>query len=329
MYRIGAPLLAAGLFVLAAGCHARTVQGIAAAGLRCVQVLVPSLYFYSVLAGFAVSSGMLRLTRCLRPLCRVLHLDAELLAVLLFSQIAGYPVGAQLLHGMYREGRITRAQEGRLACVCMGAGPGFVLGTVGGVLPPRTARWLLLSVSLPGVLLGLVILRGERTAGAPAGTPPGLAVLLTDAVERAAQAMLRICAMVLLFGALTALLDPVMPGTLPWRSVLEVSFLTREALPLPAAAALLAFGGLCVHCQVAAVCEGALPWGRLLLCRGICAAGAGVLCYALLHVFPQALPAAVIPGTAVQPSAHPLPGLCLMLMSVLLVLRPGGIRQKR
>ena len=308
--------------------HTAAAQGIAAAGERCVQVLVPSLYFYAVLAGLAVSGGMLRgMARMLRPVCRLLRVDGELLSVLLFSQIGGYPVGAQLLHGMRLEGRISPAQEQRLVCVCMGAGPGFVLGTVGAGLPGRTALWLLMSVCLPDLVLGICLLRGECTRPPVSGGIPRFAVLVTQAAGGAARAMLRICAMVLLFGGVMPLLEPVMSPAWPWRSVLEVSFLGREALPLPAAAALLAFGGICVHCQIAAIGEGRLPWGRFLACRCICAVLSGLLCRAGLLLFPQALPVMLMEGTAVRSSAHPLPGLCLLLMSVLLVLHPGGVPQ--
>ncbi|MDE5565154.1 MAG: hypothetical protein K2I93_08345, partial [Oscillospiraceae bacterium] len=128
--------------------HVQVSAGVLAAGERCVRVLVPSLYLYSILAAVCTKSGLLAAKG-----------RGGLAAVLLFSQFGGYPVGAQLLHGMRKNGCLTAEEERWMLCVCIGCGPGFLLGTVCSQMPLRAGLWMLLSVSLPNLLAGVLLLR--------------------------------------------------------------------------------------------------------------------------------------------------------------------------
>ncbi len=320
----------AGLLLLMAGAavfHEAVGQAVWQAGSRCVTVLVPSLYFFTILAGLFVSSGMLE-TAAL-PLRRLPGVDGRLLMAVLFSQIGGYPVGAQLLHSMYRCGSLTAAQERRMLCVCMGCGPGFLLGTVCAGLPPQMSAWLMVSVSLPNLIIMPFLARGISLPRQDSRKQDGVR-LLTDAVEHAAAAMLKICAMVMAFAAVTAVLGALLHGmplpqrvTAMCRSVLEISCITEYMArggSYPAAAALLSFGGICVHLQAAAICEGNVDWLRFWLCRGLAAVLACLLAAVGVHfLFADALPVQLSVPQAALEHGSVLPGCCLLLMSVMLL----------
>lgn len=319
-------LTGAGTLVVLAGAvclHTRMQEAVLAAGERCVTVLIPSLFLFSILAAFSVRTGLLYLlTRPGAGLCRRLRIEPELAGVLLFSQMGGYPAGAQMLRAM--GSRLAPGDVRRLQCVCIGCGPGFLLGTVGAGAPVQSVAWLLLSVSLPNLVLGGILLRGIRLEGEPqTGTEP-LAVSLTASVESASAAMLKICGMVMAFAALMGMAG--IPDALV-QSLLEISCLTvylRQGGTLPTAVGLLCFGGVCVHLQTAAITGRGLPW-YFWPVRLLAAAAAYGLCMAGMQLMPAAaVPAVLLEEQAAPAVGDPVPGLCLAVMAVLLLRCRGG-----
>lgn len=318
-------------------CHAGVQAEVLKAGERCVRVLIPSLYFFSILAACCVRSGLL---------CRISagkklwSMDGYLLTVVIFSQLGGYPVGAQLLHAMRMNGTIPAEQERRLLCICMGCGPGFLLGTVCNRLSPGLAAWVMLSVCLPNLLLAWFLTKGETVPGA--GKCSGVR-LLTESVESAASAMLKIAGMVMGMAAVLGILEEtglfgLLGGftSVPERTVsflktiAEVSCVTeflQNGGSLPAAAALLSFGGICVHLQAAAICEGNLSWLRFWGIRALCSVMTYAICLSGIRLlFPDAVPTSLMmQQQAAVCGGSVLPGICLLVMSVLLLKRQSRI----
>ncbi len=300
-----------------------TVRGeLLSAGERCLTVLIPSLYLYSLLAAFCIRSGGLA------ALSRIFGKNGMLLAVLLFSQLAGYPVGAQLLHEMELAGSLNKPQLRRALCVCIGCGPGFLLGTVCCGMPLGLALWMLLSVSLPNLVLGAVMLR-KCHVSAELPTFPGLSYALTSSAESAAGAMLKISAMVMAFAGVTGIAEgfgafsPLPERTAAGiRTILEVSCVAeymRLGGSLPWAAAFLAFGGICVHLQIAAI-AGAPHWLRFWGCRVISAGCAyGICLLGVKFLFHDAVAVNLMQTRTALTNGSILPGACLLLMSVLLL----------
>ena len=327
--KYGRMAVAAAFFAAAAVFHAQVCGSILAAGERCLVVLVPSLYLYSITAAVCTRSGLLNAGG-----------RGSIAAVVVMSQLGGYPLGAQLVYGLYRSGSITEDEAKRMLCVCIGCGPGFLFGTVCRGLPVRAALWMLLSVSLPNLLCAAVLLRKIRPETQRTERLHG-ARLLTESVETAAGAMLRICGMVLamagcmavaeglgLFG-LSAMLHPGAPPFL--RAMLEVSCLVEWSGGLPMAAALLTFGGICVHLQVASVSGGLLPWAKFWAVRLLCSGMAYALCsLGMPYLFREVQSAALMYGAAPeQRQAHWLPGACLLVMSVLVLYRSYVVCKKK
>ena len=152
--KINSVFFISGMLLLFSGAvyfHEQVGDSILNAGERCILVILPSLYFFSVLAAFCVKSGFLEI------LAKPFGKDAVLWLTVFFSQIGGYPVGAQLLHNLYQEGRISRNLEQKLLCACVGCGFGFLFATVGGSTRNALLIWLILSIpnfpNLPITLL--------------------------------------------------------------------------------------------------------------------------------------------------------------------------------
>ncbi len=312
-------LLISGMLVLfwcAVFFHSQIGQAVLYAGERCIRIILPSLYFFSILAAFCVRSGFLEI------LARPFGKNADLWLIVFFSQIGGYPVGAQLLHNMYQEGRISRKLEQNLLCACIGCGFGFLFATVGDSVRKALLIWLMLSI--PNFLLAGFFLHSEKNRNQKTKFPEQrpFSVLLTESVESAAAAMLKICGMILAFGAGMGILQGVFGklSALP-ASILEVSNLSdymKNGGFLPAAAGLLSFGGLCVHCQIVAVCENHLDWKKFLLCRILTAVCSGLLCqFGMKFLFPEQMPV-FLTETFVSVHDEPsrIPVCCLLVMSV-------------
>lgn len=325
-----------GILLLAAGIcfHAEISAAVLASGARCVQILIPSLYLFSVLASLLVRSGILEILavpihRCSR---KILHMDGDLLMILLFSQIAGYPIGAQLLRQMQE--RFPERRMEMFLPVCFGCGPSFLMGTVCALrgLPMDAAGVLLLSMILPNLLIASVIAWKMdfrcRSSLCPRGSFN--ARTFTESVENGASAMLKICSMVLVFAACMGIAGGLLQE-IPTeysdilRCVLEISCITeylQNGGSLPMAAALLSFGGICVHLQNAAIFGEKFSWRIFWMLRltaaactyGICRMGMTWLCDDAAPVF--------LPMNPCRPeitAGSIVPSVCLMLMAILLL----------
>lgn len=282
-------------------------------------MILPSLYLFSVLAAFCVKSGFLEMLA--RDLQKIFKSHAVLWLIVFFSQIGGYPVGAQLLHTMYQEGNISQEQEKNLLCCCMGCGFGFLFAIVGENL--RTALLLWLIITVPNFILAVFFLRSVPEIKKDSiSEKKSFSVLLTESVENAAGAMLKICGMILAFGAFMGILNGL-TGNLSQitASILEISNLSaymKNGGTLPVTAGLLSFGGFCVHFQIAAVCENHISWAKFLLCRILTAVSSGLLCrISLQYLIPESVPVFLSEEISLSYSTgNAVPACCLVIMSV-------------
>lgn len=329
------------LMIAAIVCHSGVQLDVLEAGKRCVLILIPSLYLFSILAACCVRSGFLE-SFAGKKLCGV---DGYLLAVILFSQVGGYPVGAQLLHTMRTDGIISAEQERRLLCICMGCGPGFLLGTVCSRFPLSVGLGMMLSVTLPNILL-IWYLAGDLRLQRIGSRSVSGALLVTESVESAASAMLKICGMVIGLAAVLGIMEEMrlfnwVSGVLPFpqesttaflKTLAEVSCITeylQNGGSLPLAAALLSFGGICVHLQLAAICEGNLHWCSFWVIRLLCSAMTYGICrIGMFFLFPDVVSVAVLEQNhAAVYEGSAVPGLCLLLMSLMLLAKHSKSRK--
>jgi sporulation integral membrane protein YlbJ len=267
--------------------------GAQAALERCGSTLIPSLFPFLVLCGFTVRCGFAqRCGRFFAPLTRILFcLPGCTAAVILTAWIGGYPVGARGIRSLLDQGAITEEQAARMSCFCVGAGPGFLVAAVGEGIFHSTALGLLLLAAQIFSALALGVVTGisaRRKEGLPmekavAAHPEPAGEALVAAVADGTQAMLSLCAFVVLFGAflglcsqlrLPALLAaalkplgvPISAGIALLPVLLEVCSGTAAAAASAETAIFLTaftlgWGGLCVHFQIFSIL-GRTPYSR-------------------------------------------------------------------
>lgn len=244
---------------------ASAVRQAAAAGMRLAAGnVIPSLFAFSVAADLLVHlDGLRPAERLLSPLYRYgFRLSPAAAAAFLIGTAGGYPLGAQTVAALYENGRLTKQEAEYALGFSNNCGIAYIVSVAAPQLaltPSQTVR--LYAVHLAAAWMAAFLLRpfALRSASIPAAehrhsvqtVQPSFAVLLTEAVGRAALAMLKLCGWISLFSILSAVLNRRV-GFAGWLSgVLELSAGIAGLQPgeLLKAACFLGFGGLCVACQ--------------------------------------------------------------------------------
>ncbi len=303
----------------------------------CLETVVPSLFAFTILAVYLQKSGLyvVALKPLTFPLSKLLRLDEELCAVFVLSNIGGYPVGVKLLSELVKQGRLSQNDAGRMMCCCFGSGLGFVVGIAGiEVFGSAEAGLILFGACFATSMLiaAFVRLKGEITLKkAERGFDLSMAAFISS-VSGAAKVMLTVCAMIVGFSAVTALLktvgifglfadifgsEDIFPALL---EVTRISGLSATDHALPLCGALLSFGGVCVLTQVAALSDG-IPLKRFIISR----VPAALICSAITLPFAErfapegvetlAAETAVIPFTSNAALAA-----CVLAMSAILLI---------
>ena len=232
--------------------------------LLCGRTVVPSLFPFFVVTALLLRSGLVGM---LRPLCApfmhpLFRLRGECAAPLLIGLLGGYPAGARSAAQLYEQGVISRGEAERLLGFCNNCGPGFMLGFVGaGVFESSRAGAALLGVHFAAAILSGAILGrlpGKKEPSYLPGNLPAQRVsfpaALTEAVSGALNATLSICAYVVFFRTVAALLPPLPAEVLgAVEMVSGIAALHTDAAGFAAAAGITAWGGMSVHCQTMAV----------------------------------------------------------------------------
>lgn len=250
-------------------------------GLRlCGEILIPSLFPFSVLTSMTVRTGF--------PACaerrfgkaarKLFSLPGSAAAPLALGLLGGYPLGVHCLCELYRAGRLTKQQAARLSGFCNNPGPAFLVGAVGAVCLGSAFYGLLLfgitvlSALLTGMLfapkVGNVLIVKKSTAASES-----ILTAFPKALLEGTRTMLHVSGIVVFFSAFQAILARLL-GTLrlpDWFSCLTAGCLElttgiAAAQTLSAlrrfllCAFLVNWGGLCVHMQAAALlAEADLP----------------------------------------------------------------------
>lgn len=292
--------------------------------MRCLTVIIPSLYAMMIVSGFLVKSNI---ASSGRVFCGI------------FSMLAGYPVGAKILCSQYADGSIRKKDAELLSGVFFGAGGAFIFGCTsygGGVV--------LVSNIIANVLLSIVLIFYFRKNPVQKNQAKKIgfsAEMLIDSVNSAGRSMAEICFAILAFAVITAMLKDfgilsVFSGILSELSgfspeisekiicsvidVTAINDLTKENINLiPVASGLVSFGGLCVFLQISAIFKGKLSVFPLIFFRTVAGILSGFICKILLPFFVGDESIAVsLTGTQLYKSASPVPSVLLIIMTAML-----------
>lgn len=270
------------------------------------EVLFPALVPFLIIAEVWQALGIVRwLSAMLAPLMRPLfRLPGEAGFVLAVGFASGYPVTARLATQLHTAGALTRAQAERLIGCATTADPMFIATAiaVGLFQRPALAGLLLFAHYVPALAIALAGRWTTRplphqptkpTTFYSNGTP--FHQTLLQAIEQALTLVLVIGGYVVGFAVLLAALplehipspafaaavSGVLEVTLGVQALAALSGGIPDTVLLAALSAMLAWGGLSVHLQVAGITAGSgIRYTPFLISR-LVHAGLAALCIGL------------------------------------------------
>lgn len=313
------------IFVLFCFFHAETVKSaVYDAIMRCLTVIIPSLYAMMIISGLLVKSNIASAGRLFSGI---------------FSMLAGYPVGAKILSSQYADGSINRKNAELLSGIFFGAGGAFIFSctSYGGGL-------ILSSNIMANAILFLMLTFYFRKNPIEKNKRKKIefsAEMLINSVNSAGHSMAEICFAVLAFAVITAVLRDF--GVLSFLAeilsqasgfsvetaekiicsaidVTAINDLTKEnANLIPVASGLVSFGGFCVFLQISAIFKGKMSVFPLILFRTAAGILSGLICKILLFFFADdEIIAVSLINTHLHKSPSPVPSILLIIMTAVL-----------
>ncbi len=246
-----------------------------------LTLAIPSLFCFMVICDILYKSGLINalIAPIRKILCKFYNLDKNSLGVVVLSQIGGFPVGAKLIADLVKSKKLDLKSAENMLCYCVNCGPAFLVSAVG--------------VSLFGsIKLGLVIFACELFASCACGfivrgcmkqqnltmqeqSKKDYASIVVTSTASCVRAMAMICAFIILFCALTQVLEncglyPLLQKIIKSEQgynavkifisgILEVTngcFVLSSASfyqKLILSVLFTSFGGICVHMQIMSI----------------------------------------------------------------------------
>lgn len=231
----------------------------------CLNSLLPSLFPFMFLSGVIINlTTAAKTPKILNLISKsVFSLSGVSLIIIAFSLVGGYPVGASLVKKAFENGKITASEGKRMLLFCINPGPAFVISTVGSIMlgSKKAGVILYLSSLISSLILGVISRLFEddddlREYSDFEKEKFSVSSAVNDAANSTIHSMLNICAWVIFFSCLGALVE-IMPisenGKVFIKIVSEVTngcVVALENFPLPIVCAVIGFGGFCVHLQI-------------------------------------------------------------------------------
>lgn len=260
--------------VAAAGCmlvmilDAKTAIISAREGVAlCLRTVIPSLFPLFILSGI-ISGCLLGLRmRLLQPLGRLCKIPKGAESLLILGLLAGYPIGAQLITQVYREGKLSSKAARRMLGFCNNAGPAFLFGMLSPLFADNMTVWALWGIHILSSLFTGWLLPDIKTDSAWLSL--GKTISFAESLQNGIKAMASVCGWVVIFRVLLGFCNrwflwlfpiPVqvlISGTLELANgCVLLESIPIEGLRFVLAGIMLSFGGLCVGMQTLSVTEG-------------------------------------------------------------------------
>ncbi len=317
--------------------------------LRCLNVVIPSLFAMMSVSSLIVRSGALTVIPrwCVRISRSIFGMEGNIFPIFTFGMFAGYPVGVKMLCDEYSAGRLSKKRAELLAGLCFGAGPAFTFGCISHQLysSDNAGKVILISNISANFILALIMsffLRKNCGENCKSRKFRLSSDMLTDSVVRSGRAMGDICIMIAAFSVVNAVLVRIGAEAAVGELLAKLTCLDRRsgeavvaaflditnvsALPcgdwllLPYISALVSFGGVCVMFQLSAITSGRISLRPLILMRIAAAVISFRICRLLLPYFMEY---ETVEVSAVKVSGNsggsPVSSVMLVLMTVMLM----------
>lgn len=296
----------------------------------CLTLVIPSLFIFMVLGNIIVNSKLsTTIATPISPLCkRVFGLNAGLMSIVLVSLVGGYPIGARMLYSKVTRGEISPDTASHMLCYCVNCGPAFLISGVGANILGNAKIGIIIYFSQMIACFIIVLIKRGKVSNVRTHKPTYQtgSTLLINAVSDSVRAMSTVCGLIVCFSVIIALIGNVFGGFAPLvNGLFEVTSSIQSLASLPYSVVLIAvftaFGGICVHMQIAAMLKGSGVLLSGFLCyRLLYSAISGGIVWIWLLLFPQPLNCFSV-ATQLKPlqAVSPVATVFLILLSIMLL----------
>lgn len=235
----------------------------------CVETLIPSLFPFFVLSSLAVSLGVSEIlggffSKFMKPLFRC---SPEVSSAFVLGLLSGFPVGASSAARLYEKGKISRGDFSRALAFTNNPSVGFIVSAVGvGLFKSAGVGWLLyFSVTVSAVFSGMTVCRlfpddPFRLEVSENKGKGGFLEAFLSSVKDGGTGVLNVSCFVIFFSVLCGISSEIFSFSYPFSALFSGFFEIASGVfsvnsavscfSVAAAAAILAWSGLSVHCQV-------------------------------------------------------------------------------
>ena len=276
----------------------------------CLKSLIPSLFPFFVLSDILSSSGSSDTLSKLfsKTFKKLFGVSGKGALPFILGLLGGYPTGVKTVCAMYSSGELSKKEAQRLLLFCGNTGPAFIMGAAGAAVFCSVKAGLILyfSHALSAILCGVtsrIFYKNSQIIESTFNVKEQLPFprVFTESVTHALSGCLNVTAFVMLFSAVSGFIEYSgitnalcvifeLFGCDPVRVKVLITGFTELAggisalsshstdlsFSLPAAAFILGWGGVSVHCQALSfISPSKLKAGGYLiskLCQGITAA---------------------------------------------------------
>lgn len=312
--------------------------------MRCLNILIPSLFAFMAAASMLVNSGSIRiLTKPFQLIPRyIFRMPESIFTVFVISTFAGYPVGIKSISDMLDRGDIDSYTAEKAACFCYCGGPAFYSGAIGSTVFGNTkvGSLIFLSVFLSNLAVALIVCRTSELKADRIVSNNRNGDILVSSITSAGKSMGIICMTVIFFSAVMAVLKACgllgsiqrIVGSSDNETVLFTAFFEITSLSelsgspyrlLPFICAVCSFGGLCIIIQLFALKSDRISLFRFIKLRPFAAVLSAVFCKILQPYFIDEAVSAVSKNHNVVKVNNFSASICLILMIFLLNYKKG------
>lgn len=316
--------------------------------LRCLEIIIPSLYFMMTISGIIINSGIPDL---IAPIFNkfsniIFKMSGVVFTVFIFGMFAGYPIGAKMLYELYENKKISKFQAEIYLCVCYGAGPAFIFGCISGNLwGSKSGNIIILSNILSNITAAIILrliygkkIRFSYTSEYSKNKILFDTQILCKSSYDAGKNLFILCTMILSFSAMSGIItqlpiykeiltslsndnycltDQVIHCIFDVSAVAELNIYSISMLPI--VSGLISFGGICVIMQIKSITHGKFKLKRFIFCRIFTALLSCVICFILIRPSIDEQTVNTFNTVSSEPDFYsPVPSLMLVFMIFIL-----------
>lgn len=273
----------------------------------CIEIIIPSMFAYMVISSYILSSSIHK--TLFSPLYfllnKIIRLDKQLFSVFSLSLIGGYPVGIKLLKEIIAQNKSYSAIIEKAAAFCYCISPTFAITMIGLGLYNSIEAGIIVYISnvIANIIMATVYSRIYKLE--IPDNPQKQNSGLIQAINSSSAALLRICAVIVIFNAGIAAVEAlvntvgiIIPVYI--KSFTEISNILNFSKPginlLPLISAIASTGGLCVIFQCYSIAQNSFSFKNFLIARIPTALLSGLITNILLQFWNINLPSSSVGG---------------------------------